>query len=61
MSKIFLIAFSEFGLGKLEIIVISSVAIIFPILFILASKNLDSEGVFAWMMEKPDDWIGKKK
>ena len=61
MSKIFLIAFSEFGLGKLEIIVISSVAIIFPILFILASKNLDSKGVFAWMMEKPDDWIGKKK
>tara|TARA_B100000212_G_C27201256_1_gene458842 strand:+ start:188 stop:370 length:183 start_codon:yes stop_codon:yes gene_type:complete len=60
MSKIFLIAFSEFGLGKLEIIVISSVAIIFPILFILASKNLDSKGVFAWMMEKPDDWIGKK-
>ena len=61
MSKIFLIAFSEFGLGKLEIIVISSVGIIFPILFILASKNLDSKGVFAWMMEKPDDWIGKKK
>ena len=60
MSKIFLIAFSEFGLGKLEIIVISSVGIIFPILFILASKNLDSKGVFAWMMEKPDDWIGKK-
>ena len=60
MSKIFLIAFSEFGLGKLEIVVISSVAIIFPILFILASKNLDSKGVFAWMMEKPDDWIGKK-
>ena len=60
MSKIFLIAISEFGLGKLEIIVISSVAIIFPILFILASKNLDSKGVFAWMMEKPDDWIGKK-
>ena len=61
MSKTFLIAFSEFGLGKLEIIVISSVGIIFPILFILASKNLDSKGVFAWMMEKPDDWIGKKK
>ena len=60
MFKNFLIAFSEFGLGKLEIIVISSVAIIFPILFILASKNLDSKGVFAWMMEKPDDWIGKK-
>ena len=60
MFKIFLIAFSEFGLGKLEIFVISSVAIIFPILFVIASKNLDAKGVFSWMMEKPDDWIGKK-
>tara|TARA_Y100001935_G_C17096958_1_gene404047 strand:- start:487 stop:669 length:183 start_codon:yes stop_codon:yes gene_type:complete len=60
MFKILLIAFSEFGLGKLEIVVISLVAIIFPILFVLASKNLDAEGVFSWMMEKPDDWIGKK-
>ena len=56
----FLIALSEFGLGKLEIIIIISVGIIFPVLFILASKNLDAKGVFAWMMEKPDDWIGKK-
>ena len=60
MFKILLIAFSEFDLGKLEIVVISLVAIIFPILFVLASKNLDAEGVFSWMMEKPDDWIGKK-
>ena len=60
MFKILLIALSEFGLGKLEIVVISLVAIIFPILFVLASKNLDAEGVFSWMMEKPDDWIGKK-
>ncbi len=60
MFKNFLIAFSEFGLGKLEIFVISSVAIIFPILFVIASKNLDAKGVFSWMMEKPDDWIGKK-
>ena len=60
MFKYFLIAFSEFGLSKLEIIIISSVAIIFPILFVLASRNLDAKGVFDWMMEKPDDWIGKK-
>tara|TARA_Y100000589_G_C26923619_1_gene535435 strand:- start:260 stop:442 length:183 start_codon:yes stop_codon:yes gene_type:complete len=56
----FAIALSEFGLGKLEVIVIISVAIIFPIMFVLASKNLDAKGVFEWMMEKPDDWIGKK-
>tara|TARA_Y100001933_G_scaffold243401_1_gene272024 strand:- start:588 stop:770 length:183 start_codon:yes stop_codon:yes gene_type:complete len=60
MIKQFAIAISEFGLGKLEIIVIASVAIIFPIMFFLASKNLDAKGVFEWMMEKPDDWIGKK-
>ena len=59
MFKNFLIAFSEFGLGKVEIVIISSVVIIFPILFVLASKNLDAKGVFSWMMEKPDDWIGK--
>tara|TARA_Y100001968_G_C19428342_1_gene755656 strand:- start:2227 stop:2409 length:183 start_codon:yes stop_codon:yes gene_type:complete len=56
----FLIAFNEFGLGKLEIFVIASVSIIFPVLFVLASRNLDAKGVFEWMMEKPDDWIGKK-
>ena len=60
MINIFLIALNEFGLGTLEIAVICSVAIIFPVLFILASKNLDAKGVFEWMMEKPDDWIGKK-
>ena len=60
MLKLFLIAFSEFGLGKLEIAIIASVAIVFPVLFVLASRNLDAKGVFAWMMEKPDDWIGKK-
>jgi len=60
MFNLFVIAISEFGLGKLEIAVIGSVSIIFPILFILASKNLDAKGVFDWMMEKPEDWIGKK-
>tara|TARA_B100000965_G_scaffold405624_1_gene440421 strand:+ start:266 stop:448 length:183 start_codon:yes stop_codon:yes gene_type:complete len=60
MFNLFSIAFSEFGLGKIEIAIIGLVAIIFPVLFILASKNLDAKGVFEWMMEKPDDWIGKK-
>jgi len=36
------------------------VILIFPILFVYASKNLDAKGVFEWMMEKPNDWIGKK-
>jgi len=48
------------GIGKLEFAVIGLVIILFPILFVIASKNLDSKGVFDWMLEKPDDWIGRK-
>ena len=57
----FALAISEMGLGKLEISLIVITSLIFPIFFVLASKNLDSKGVFEWMMEKPDDWVGKKK
>ncbi len=55
------IAFSDMGLGKIEISLIAITSLIFPIFFVLASKNLDSKGVFDWMMEKPEDWVGKKK
>ncbi|KGF98502.1 hypothetical protein EU96_0465 [Prochlorococcus marinus str. MIT 9302] len=48
------------GLGKLELSVIGAVSLIFPILFVYTSKNLDAKGVFEWMMEKPNDWIGRK-
>jgi len=61
MMSNFALAFSEMGLGKVEISLIAITTLIFPIFFVLASKNLDSKGVFDWMMEKPDDWIGKKK
>ena len=57
----FAIALSEMGLGKVEIFLIALTLLIFPIFFVLASKNLDSKGVFDWMMEKPDDWVGKNK
>ena len=57
----FAMAFSEMGLGKIEISLIALTSLIFPIFFVLASKNLDSKGVFDWMMEKPEDWVGKKK
>ena len=56
----FALALSEMGLGRLEIIVILITILIFPILFLIASKNLDSKGVFQWMMEKPNDWVGRK-
>ena len=57
----FAMAFSEMGLGIVEISLIAITLLIFPIFFVLASKNLDSKGVFDWMMEKPDDWVGKNK
>ena len=60
MINYFALTFNEMGIGKLEVAIIGSVIIVFPILFVLASKNLDAKGVFAWMMEKPSDWIGRK-
>ena len=55
----FAISISEMGLSKLEIFVIILTIGFFPILFFIASKNLDAKSVFQWMMEKPKDWIGK--
>ena len=56
----FALTVTEMGIGKIELAVIGAVILIFPILFVYASKNLDAKGVFEWMMEKPNDWIGKK-
>ena len=60
MINYFALTVTEMGIGKIELVVISAVILIFPILFVFASKNLDAKGVFEWMMEKPNDWIGKK-
>ena len=60
MVNYFALTTSEMGIGKLELTVIGVVILLFPILFVYASKNLDAKGVFEWMMEKPNDWIGKK-
>ena len=60
MINYFALTLTEMGIGKIELIVIGAVILIFPILFVYASKNLDAKGVFEWMMEKPNDWIGKK-
>ena len=56
----FALTVTEMGIGKIELAVIGAVILIFPVLFVYASKNLDAKGVFEWMMEKPNDWIGKK-
>ena len=60
MINYFALTFTEMGISKIELIVIGIAILIFPILFVYASKNLDAKGVFEWMMEKPNDWIGKK-
>ena len=60
MISYFALTVTEMGIGKIELAVIGAVILIFPVLFIYASKNLDAKGVFEWMMEKPNDWIGKK-
>ena len=60
MINYFALTVTEMGMGKIELAVIGGVILIFPILFFYASKNLDAKGVFEWMMEKPNDWIGKK-
>ena len=60
MNETFALTLTEIGIGKLEIFVIGIVSLLFPTLFILASRNLDAKGVFNWMMEKPNDWIGRK-
>ena len=60
MINYFALTVTEMGIGKVELAVIGAVILIFPILFVYASKNLDAKGVFEWMMEKPNDWIGKK-
>ena len=60
MINYFALTVTEMGIGKIELAVIGGVILIFPVLFVYASKNLDAKGVFEWMMEKPNDWIGKK-
>ena len=60
MINYFALTLTEMGIGKIELTVIAAVILIFPTLFVYASKNLDAKGVFEWMMEKPNDWIGKK-
>ena len=60
MINYFALTVTEMGIGKIEVTVFGLVILLFPILFVYASKNLDAKGVFEWMMEKPNDWIGKK-
>ena len=60
MIETFALTLSEIGIGKLELFIIGIVSLLFPTLFIIASKNLDSKGVFEWMLDKPNDWIGRK-
>ena len=46
MINYFALTLTEMGIGKIELVVIGAVILIFPILFVYASKNLDAQGVF---------------
>ena len=60
MINYFALTINEMGISKIELAVIGAVILLFPIMFIYTSKNLDAKGVFEWMLEKPNDWIGRK-
>ena len=60
MINYFALTLIEIGIGKVEIVTIGIVCLLFPLMFIISSKNFDTKGVFDWMMEKPNDWIGRK-
>ena len=42
MINYFALTVTEMGIGKIELAVIGAVILIFPILFVYASKNLDA-------------------
>ncbi len=60
MINYFALTISEMGINNIELAVIGGVILLFPILFVYVSINLDTKGIFEWMMEKPNDWIGRK-
>ena len=60
MFKYFALTLTEIGIGKIEVLVIVIVFLLFPTLFIIASRNLNAKEIFNWMLEKPNDWIGRK-
>ena len=49
------------GITPLLVTLIIFFSILFIVAFGLSSKNMDSDGIMDWMMNKPDDWIGNKK
>ena len=59
MIKFFALTLNEIGIGKLEITILAIIFLLFPILFVIASKNLDAQAVFDWMMDKPNDRTGR--
>ena len=61
MHFIFGFTLAEMGVNPLLVAVIISFSVLFIIAFVLSSKNMDSDGIMDWMMNKPDDWIGNKK
>tara|TARA_Y100001968_G_scaffold301251_1_gene313342 strand:- start:249 stop:440 length:192 start_codon:yes stop_codon:yes gene_type:complete len=61
MHYFFGFTISEMGISPVLVAVIIFFSILFIVAFGLSSKNMDSDGIMDWMMNKPDDWIGNKR
>ena len=61
MQYIIGLTLTEMGISPLLLSIIIANSILFFVAFSLSSKNMDSDGIMNWMMQKPEDWIGNKK
>ena len=61
MKYFFSLTLAEMGITPLLLIIIISFSVLFIVAFVLSSKNMDSDGIMAWMMKKPEDWVGNQK
>ena len=55
MINYFALTVTEMGIGKIELAIIGTVILIFPILFVYASKNLDAKGCLLYTSPSPRD------
>ena len=51
---IFAVSLSEMGLRKWQIISMIISGIVFPVTFIISSKNFEAKSVYGWMIDKND-------
>ena len=60
MKYYFCFTFAEMGISPFLLIIIISFSVLFVVAFYFSSRNMDSDGIMAWMMKKPETWVGNK-